>query len=202
MKKHVFAVFLAFAFLVALSQLDRFTNAGNAVLAVQPQFAELQGATCSDVETMWFETNKARIRYGLPPVALDAEMSCRAWEWALEMRNRVGMVHSSMGFAEIIAEGYSARRVVGNPRREGSGEGGWLSSPGHRAIILTKNYRKMGAAKAGRFTIEIFSTRRGQHPSRCLQKHGLVPSPNSPYQIVQPPGIPGQLPGQPPTRAV
>ncbi len=185
MKKHIIAVFFAFGFLFALSQIGAFTGLGNAVLSVEPQFAESQAVQHSDSEIMWNETNIARQRYGLKPVALDAEMSCRAWEWAQHMRQVRNLYHSNIGFSEIIAMGYSAKRVVGNPSRAGGRESGWLASPGHRAIVLGRNYKRLGAAKAGRYTIEIFSSRTRNLRADCLFRHGQIPSPNSPYQLLQ-----------------
>lgn len=53
-------------------------------------------------------------------------------------------------FGENIAEGYPTEKDV---------VAGWLSSPGHCANIMNKNYKEMGIAKVGEYWTQDFGRR-------------------------------------------
>ena len=53
-------------------------------------------------------------------------------------------------YGENIAEGYPNEKEV---------VAGWLSSPGHCANIMNKNYKEMGVAKVGDYWTQVFATR-------------------------------------------
>jgi uncharacterized protein YkwD len=52
-------------------------------------------------------------------------------------------------YGENIAQGYSSEKEV---------VAGWLSSPGHCANIMSKNYKEMGAAKVGDYWTQDFGS--------------------------------------------
>lgn len=52
-------------------------------------------------------------------------------------------------FGENIAEGYPSEKEVVK---------GWLSSPGHCANIMSKNYKEMGAARVGDYWTQDFGS--------------------------------------------
>jgi len=53
-------------------------------------------------------------------------------------------------YGENIANGYQTEKEVVS---------GWLSSPGHCANIMNKNYREMGVARAGDYWTQEFGSR-------------------------------------------
>lgn len=53
-------------------------------------------------------------------------------------------------YGENIAEGYPTEKAV---------VAGWLSSPGHCANIMNKNYKEMGVAKAGDYWTQDFASK-------------------------------------------
>ncbi|MGZ3938288.1 MAG: CAP domain-containing protein [Flavisolibacter sp.] len=52
-------------------------------------------------------------------------------------------------FGENIAQGYPSEKEV---------VAGWLSSPGHCANIMSKNYKEMGAARVGDYWTQDFGS--------------------------------------------
>lgn len=53
-------------------------------------------------------------------------------------------------YGENIAEGYPTEKAV---------VAGWLSSPGHCANIMNKNYKEMGVAKVGDYWTQDFASK-------------------------------------------
>jgi uncharacterized protein YkwD len=69
--------------------------------------------------------------------------------------SNIGQRISAVGYpwkfyGENIAEGYPTEKEVIT---------GWLSSPGHCANIMNKNYKEMGVAKAGDYWTQDFGSR-------------------------------------------
>ncbi len=82
-------------------------------------------------------TNEQRVRYGLPALEVDPALVASARRHATWMTlNRI-LRHTRAPVAENIAMGQrSSQEAVGD----------WMRSPGHRANILNRRYRRMGAA--------------------------------------------------------
>ena len=82
------------------------------------------------------KTNSARAESGLPTLVIDCRLMGSARRHAQRMANAMSLYHSS-GVAENIAYGqpFAADAVVT-----------WLRSPGHRANMLNRNYRRIGVA--------------------------------------------------------
>lgn len=82
------------------------------------------------------QTNSARAESGLPTLVIDCRLMGSARRHAQRMAKATSMYHSS-GVAENIAAGqaFASEAVVT-----------WLRSPGHRANMLNRNYRRIGVA--------------------------------------------------------
>lgn len=122
--------------------------------APSDQIAELEGLI-----------NAERASRGLPIVATDKALACAAAAHAADIGPRRACSHTgadgssfservarcggSLGSGgEIIACGY------GTPRQAVDG---WLSSPGHRAIMLDGSQRAMGAGMVANHWVVVFS---------------------------------------------
>ncbi len=126
-------------------------------------------------ETVVVRTNVERRRLGLPELARSNQLMHAAQLQADQMAATLTMAHelprvryptmddrlSAVGYSyraagENVAEGYpSAASVVA----------GWMTSPGHRANIVSRNYFEMGGGVATgkngrRFWTQVFGTPR------------------------------------------
>lgn len=82
-------------------------------------------------------TNAERARYGLPPLEVDPNLLRSARDHAAWMTRNQVLQHTRLPVAENIAMGQqSSREAVQS----------WMSSPGHRANILSRSYRRIGVA--------------------------------------------------------
>ncbi|MBO4297585.1 MAG: hypothetical protein J5998_02205 [Clostridia bacterium] len=110
--------------------------------AAQPIIADRNDAAAQLVA----ETNAERARYGLKPLAVDADLTAAARIRVREIAQafshtrpdgRSCFTVSSKAFGENIARGHnSVNRVMA----------AWMTSEGHRANILRASYGSIGAA--------------------------------------------------------
>lgn len=82
-------------------------------------------------------TNAERARYGLHPLMPDRNLIISARQHAAWMTNRRALQHTRQSVAENIAMG---QRDSADALRS------WMNSPGHRANILNRSYRRIGVA--------------------------------------------------------
>ena len=82
------------------------------------------------------KTNEARATNGLPPLVIDCRLMGSARRHARRLARDMALYHST-GVAENVASGqpHASDAVVV-----------WLHSPGHRANMLNRGYRKVGVA--------------------------------------------------------
>jgi uncharacterized protein YkwD len=82
------------------------------------------------------KTNEARQSNGVAPLVVDCRLMGSARRHAQRMARAASMFHST-GVAENVATGqpFASDAVVV-----------WLHSPGHRANILNRGYRRIGVA--------------------------------------------------------
>jgi uncharacterized protein YkwD len=82
-------------------------------------------------------TNATREQYGLAPLHVDYALMRSARRHTAWMARSRNLSHTSAMVAENIAVGQrSVRGVIGS----------WLSSPGHRANMLSGSHRRLGVA--------------------------------------------------------
>lgn len=82
-------------------------------------------------------TNAERARHGLPPLELDLGLLQSARQHAIWMTRMQVLRHTQAPVAENIATGQRSSQEVLQS---------WMNSPGHRANILSRAYRKIGVA--------------------------------------------------------
>ncbi len=82
-------------------------------------------------------TNAERSRYGLAALEVDADLMNSARSHASWMARSRNMVHTSRPVAENIAMGQPHSRLAVRD---------WMNSSGHRANILNRSHRRIGAA--------------------------------------------------------
>jgi uncharacterized protein YkwD len=100
---------------------------------VQPTAFRLHPVEAKVVE----QTNAARARHGLPPLAIDQHLVQSARAHTAWMTRARRLRHTSRPVAENIAMGQStAQEAVRS----------WMSSSGHRANILNRGYRRIGVS--------------------------------------------------------
>lgn len=83
------------------------------------------------------QTNAQRARHGLHPLIVDVSLVRSARNHAAWMTNTRNMQHTTAPVAENIAMGQ---------RTTGEAINSWMNSPGHRANILNRGYRRIGVA--------------------------------------------------------
>lgn len=96
---------------------------GDKLIAVEKQMVE--------------QTNAQRVKYGLPPLAIDQSLEKTARSHAVWMTNNHAMQHSNQNVGENIAMG---QHTTGEAVTD------WMNSPGHRANILNSSYKRTGVA--------------------------------------------------------
>ena len=82
-------------------------------------------------------TNAERAKHGLAALEIDRELMESARDHASWMARNRNLVHTRRPVAENIAMGYPRSQSVVR---------GWMNSSGHRANILNRGYRRIGAA--------------------------------------------------------
>jgi uncharacterized protein YkwD len=82
-------------------------------------------------------TNAERTRRGLPALKLDTSLMKTSRHHASWMASRRKMVHSRLNLGENIAMGQRTSTLAVHA---------WMNSSGHRANILNRGYKKIGAA--------------------------------------------------------
>jgi len=82
-------------------------------------------------------TNAERAKHGLPALTVDPELMKSAREHATWMTLNRSLQHTSRPVAENIAMGQRHSREAVRD---------WMSSPGHRANILHRAYKRIGSA--------------------------------------------------------
>lgn len=109
--------------------------------ALVPGDPTLADGTCSVLtagESQLIEkTNEARSNNGIETLVVDCRLMASARRHARKLAREMSLYHSSVAAAENIAAGqpYASDAVVM-----------WLHSPGHRANILSRGYRRIGVA--------------------------------------------------------
>lgn len=83
------------------------------------------------------QTNAQRAAYGLPPLVTDASLVRSARQHCWWMVNGGGLQHTTANVAENIAMGQGSVTEAVND---------WMTSPGHRANMLSGSYRRIGSA--------------------------------------------------------
>ena len=82
-------------------------------------------------------TNAQRTYYGLEPLALDESLLKSARTHCFWMASARNLQHTSSPVAENIVMGQRTTREAVNS---------WMTSPGHRANMLSGSYRRLGMA--------------------------------------------------------
>jgi len=128
------------------------------------------------VDTVFLLTNRERVRASLTPLRRNADLARVAQLQAEQMAAAGKLAHEVPGSryptlaSRMKLIGYQYR-AVGENVAEGYTSGaalmaGWMTSPAHRANILSARYTEMGAgmarSKTGRtYTAQVFARPRG-----------------------------------------
>jgi uncharacterized protein YkwD len=96
---------------------------GNDLIEVEKQIVE--------------QTNAQRVKYGLPPLAVDQGLLQSARTHTAWMTNNHTLQHTTKPVGENIAMGQRTTDEAVND---------WMNSPGHRANILNGSYKRIGVA--------------------------------------------------------
>lgn len=115
--------------------------------------AEARSAKHS-TRAMAAQINKVRARHGLPPLRLSPSLtrSSRRFARKLIARNRFGHASRIQACAAFSRLGEALAMHTGRRDRVADTVDQWLRSPGHRAIVLHRSMRWLGAGVThGRF---------------------------------------------------
>jgi uncharacterized protein YkwD len=83
------------------------------------------------------QTNAERARHGLAPLIVDQRLVQSARAHTVWMTRARRLQHTSLPLAENIAMGQQSPQEAMQS---------WMSSPGHRANILNRSYRRIGVS--------------------------------------------------------
>jgi len=97
--------------------------------------------------------NAERGKSGLNPLTLTSYLNGTAQQWSQTMSNANSMYHSTLSFnggykGENIAHGQTTASQVMND---------WMHSEGHRANIMSKNFKHLGVGKVGTYWTQQFT---------------------------------------------
>lgn len=118
------------------------------VLALTPTLgaASRPAARAAAADAMVKKINKVRVRHGLRPLRGSGSLSGGAQRYAAQLIRADILRHSSRGASgrtgEVLAVNF------GRSLRVGSTVARWMASPSHRAVLLSRSMRAMGAGFA------------------------------------------------------
>jgi len=97
--------------------------------------------------------NIERGKGGLKPLTLSSYLNGTAQAWSQTMSNANNMYHSTLSFnggykGENIAHGQTSANEVMTD---------WMNSPGHRANIMSPNFKQLGVGKVGTYWTQQFT---------------------------------------------
>ncbi|MFF3021556.1 CAP domain-containing protein [Gottfriedia sp. NPDC057948] len=97
--------------------------------------------------------NIERGKGGLKPLTLSSYLNGTAQSWSQTMSNANNMYHSTLSFnggykGENIAHGQTTANEVMTD---------WMNSPGHRANIMSANFKQLGVGKVGTYWTQQFT---------------------------------------------
>ena len=111
-------------------------------------FALALGCARAEEETdraLLNEHNRQRTQSGLNPLVMDQTLCDYAQSHAEKMAERQLLVHSSMSNLAVRAgNGNVAENIAWGQNSEEEVFASWMKSPGHRANILGKRYKRIG----------------------------------------------------------
>ncbi|MEU8683124.1 peptidoglycan DD-metalloendopeptidase family protein [Streptomyces sp. NPDC048611] len=97
--------------------------------------------------------NAERAKAGVGNLVADKALDDYATKWSKRQAAEGRMFHSGLDFpgspkGENVAKGYESAEAVMK---------GWMSSPGHRANILDRDFTKMGVGRVGDYWTQVFA---------------------------------------------
>lgn len=99
----------------------------------------------STLKALLEEHNRERVQRGIEPLSMDESLCEYAQVHAEKMAERGLLVHSSMSrLAAAAGNGNVAENIAWGQDSEEEVCRSWMRSPGHRANILSKRYKKVG----------------------------------------------------------
>jgi uncharacterized protein YkwD len=123
---------------IAVGMLAVVVGLAGSAEAAKPSPARVPAQSSGTEAAVISQTNAARARQGLPPLATDSQLMQGARNHAHWMASNNNLAHGS-GVTENIGMGQtSAGEIVNN----------WMNSPGHRSNILDGSLTRIGVAVA------------------------------------------------------
>lgn len=91
------------------------------------------------------EHNRHREARGMEPLVLNEDLCEYAQNHAESMASKGHLVHSSMSnLASVLGNGNVGENIAWGQTSEEQVCDAWIKSPGHKANILSKRYKKVG----------------------------------------------------------
>ncbi len=126
----VVVLFLVASFMISPSQRP--------LCAVEPAVVAMAPVKLTTVEeNLVHYTNLQRKRHGLPPLEASHALMQSSRKHARWMTRAGSLTHARQNVGENIAMGQSTSQEAVKA---------WMASPGHRANMLSRSYRSIGAA--------------------------------------------------------
>jgi len=107
----------------------------------------------------WYYVNQERTGRGLKPLGYDGQLAAKASAWAEVLAGRGDLSHSNL--ADGVSPGWRALgENVGYGGTVLAVHGGFLDSPEHRAVMLSRAYKTMGVGVVERdgttWVVEVY----------------------------------------------
>lgn len=97
------------------------------------------------LKTLLEEHNRERVQRGIEPLSMDESLCEYARIHAEKMAEKGLLAHSSMSRLSASAgNGNVGENIAWGQNSEEEVCGSWMRSPGHRANILSKRYKRVG----------------------------------------------------------
>lgn len=97
--------------------------------------------------------NAERGKGGLKPLTLTSYLNGTATQWSQTMSNANSMYHSTLSFNG----GYKGENIAHGQTTPSQVMYDWMHSDGHRANIMSKNFKHLGVGKVGTYWTQQFT---------------------------------------------
>lgn len=97
--------------------------------------------------------NTERGKGGLKPLTLTSYLNGTAQQWSQTMSNANSMYHSTLSFNG----GYKGENIAHGQTTPSQVMYDWMHSEGHRANIMSKNFKHLGVGKVGTYWTQQFT---------------------------------------------
>lgn len=119
---------------------------------IAPKTAKIASSSSTQQQILDL-VNTERGKGGLKPLTLTSYLNGTAQQWSQTMSNANSMYHSTLSFNG----GYKGENIAHGQTTPSQVMYDWMHSEGHRANIMSKNFKHLGVGKVGTYWTQQFT---------------------------------------------